>query len=247
MAVFDAGGSPLGLDDIRLTDRDVILARDSVDIRDSIADNYPTRIVLSFEIPLPVGSYPFVVEVPRGFAAVNATWRGKDFWFINTHLEGKSGFDNPMFPFIQAGQARELLEVLAVLTDPDPSILVGDFNSERGDRIRFIDGQLLVPPYTQIVFARFVDMWQRNVLKWLNPEGPTCCQQEDLLNVDSQLDQRIDLIFVRNRYGSLQWTIPGLELAVVVGDEQRDKTNTFPPLWPSDHGGVVGKLFIPEF
>ena len=38
----------------------------------------------------------------------------------------------------------------------------------------------------------------------------------------------------------------GPVLAVVVGDEPRDKTDTSPALWPSDHGGVVAWLSIPE-
>jgi hypothetical protein len=61
------------------------------------------------------------------------------------------------------------------------------------------------------------------------------------------LYERVDLIFVRNRCGEWQFTIPGPALAVVVGDEEQYKTDTVPPLWPSDHGGVAATMFIPKF
>jgi hypothetical protein len=55
-----------------------------------------------------------------------------------------------------------------------------------------------------------------------------------LLNAESRLNERIDLILFRNKKN---WTAVKAE---VVGTDQRDRTKT--RLWPSDHAGVNVKL-----
>lgn len=243
---------------VRVLDRDVILARsdvaptvtkvDPADLcsgRES-GDGCNYLVVASIDSPV-LGPIAF----KRGFVAVDAHIGTLPVRFVNTHLEVREvDPENPLSQLIQAAQASELVGLLSPMgplsTEDKPVILVGDFNSSQEDPIRFIEGQLLVPPYKQIRFAQFVDIWNRNLLKFLNPDGFTCCQPANLQG-ESSLYERVDLIFVRNRCGEWQFTIPGPALAVVVGDEEQDKTDTVPPLWPSDHGGVAATMFIPKF
>ena len=255
---FDMQISIEGIGTVRVLDRDVILARsdvaptvtkvDPADLcsgRES-GDGCNYLVVASIDSPV-LGPIAF----KRGFVAVDTHIGTLPVRFVNTHLEVREvDPDNPLSPLIQAAQASELVGLLSPMgplsTEDRPVILVGDFNSSQEDPIRFIEGQLLAPPYKQIRFAHFVDIWTRHLLKFLNPDGFTCCQPENLQG-ESSLYERVDLIFVRNSYGILQFTISGPALAVVVGDEEQDKTDTVPPLWPSDHCGVVATMFIPTF
>ena len=58
--------------------------------------------------------------------------------------------------------------------------------------------------------------------------GPTCCQDPDLRNADSKLDQRIDLVWTRGGF-----LASGADR---LGETPGDKTSS--GLWPSDHAGV---------
>jgi hypothetical protein len=243
---------------VRVLDRDVILARSdvaptvtNVDPADLCSgreseDGCNYLVVASVNSPI-LGPVAF----KRGFVAVDAHVGTLPVRFVSTHLEVRDvDPTNPLSPLIQAAQASELVGLLSPMgplsTEDRPVILVGDFNSSQEDPIRYIDGHLLVPPYKQIRFAHFVDIWNRNLLKFLNPDGFTCCQAANLQG-ESSLYERVDLIFVHNKFGEWQFTIPGPTLAVVVGDKERDKTETDSPLWPSDHGGVAATMFIPTF
>jgi endonuclease/exonuclease/phosphatase family metal-dependent hydrolase len=238
-------GSPVG--SVTLTDRDVILARGDVDVSDISWGNYTAKL------PVPVPFPPGSLEVPRGYVAVHATIGERTFFFVNTHLEqrGKDLFpaDDPRSlsaSVFQVAQAQELIARIA--SEPGPVIVVGDFNSDPRDPV-LTDSTLplsLVPPYKQFSFSGYRDVWRTNLLRLLNPDGFTCCQDEALNNAVSALDERIDFIFVRNKPEGLTFSMVGPVFAVVVGDEQRDKTETSPALWPSDHGGVVAWLSIPE-
>ena len=239
------GDSPVGF--VTLTDRDVILARGDVDISDLSSGNYAAKLPVPLPLPFPA------LEVPRGYVAVHATIGGRTFFFVNTHLEqrGKDLFpvDDPRslsISAIQVAQAQELIERIG--SEPGPVIVVGDFNSDPRDPV-LTDPSLplpLVPPYKQFSFSGYRDVWLTNLLRLLNFDGLTCCQDETLSNAVSALDERIDFIFVRNKPKGSSFSMVGPVLAVVVGDEPRDKTDTSPALWPSDHGGVVAWLSIPE-
>jgi len=102
--------------DLRLTDRDVILARTDLPpgqfrTFNPRAGNFDARITL------PIG-----VSVLRGWCSVDVEVRGRQFRFINTHLE-----DRLPAP-IQFAQAGELLAGPAETSLP--VILAGDFNSD---------------------------------------------------------------------------------------------------------------------
>ncbi len=73
-----------------------------------------------------------------------------------------------------------------------------------------------------------------------------CCQEETLDNAESNLDHRIDLILVRNDLGYLPFSLVEIINVLVLGDDPLDRTDTDPPLWPSDHAGVAAELRMPK-
>ena len=245
-----------GIGRVRVLDRDVILVREGVDFT-PLSGNYDSETgtggLCGFQImehPLlgPINlqstpsedgcNYTIVVEVPSpvgpitiecGFVGVDATVRGKTYRFVNTHLEGAKP------AIIQHLQAFELVETLHATTPDDrPLILVGDFNSSPDDASDNPDDNPPVP-YQIIVAAGFADIWDTNLFKFFNPNGLTCCQDDDLSNTASLLDERLDLIFIRDT--------SYLPMAFVMG-----RVPIFPlslrPNWASDHSGVFGKLIF---
>ncbi len=225
-AGLDENGAPL-FDDARLTDRDVILKRRSVATSNPSNRNYSKNFKVDIGDEDDEGVV-MTIEFTRGFVAVDATVRGRTYRFVNTHLEVQREGEN-----FQALQAEELIGELSGETLP--IILVGDFNSSPEDP----DSQ----PYGLFTDAGYVDVWERRLFG-RSKSVFTCCQASDLLNEDSMLDERVDLIFVRNDMGFLPFTIVGPVFAFVVGDETEDKTPS--GLWPSDHAGVVSTLRIPS-
>jgi len=242
LVTTDSNGNPIPprLDDARLTDRDVILVRSNVITSDAVARNYQTN--LSFDFPLGQSTIPIVFK--RGYTAVKAKVRGTAYRFVSTHLEVEGGDISPQVPYIQAYQAYELTSVLK--NETLPVIVVGDINSSPEDTAPLPLPQypyFILPPYVQISLAGYADIWPRRILGRNNP-GFTCCQEADLLNEQSILDERIDFVFVRNNLGHAPLSFVGLVFAWTIGDTPEDKTMTLPPLWPSDHAGVIGQLRI---
>jgi endonuclease/exonuclease/phosphatase family metal-dependent hydrolase len=169
----DLDGTPT---DIRVTDRDVILARGDVEVdpRSISKKNYDAR--------LQVGP----VALLRGFVAVDATVRGNTYRVVNTHLE--PGTFPPPEENIRLDQVKELTGVLDKLDKKKslPLIVVGDFSeAPDGDAYRWMRDD-----------AGYADVWRERV--GAAAEGFTCCQHSDLLNKRSLLDERIDLIFAKN-------------------------------------------------
>jgi hypothetical protein len=196
-------------DDVRLTDHDLILARDDVEADPSVLGNY--QAVLS--VPFPDGQSN--ITVSRGYGIANFRWKGQDGVFVNSHLEIAS------FEAIQRQQAAELMELVSNFTVP--TILVGDYNSspEAGQR----------SSYRLITQAGFRDIWNDRINK--QDVGLTCCQSENLANKNSLLTERIDFVFTRNDSSWLNKPVD----ARVVGAKAENLTTS--GLWPSDHAGVV--------
>ena len=219
LAGFNPNTDPF-FDDVRITDFDVILARSNVATSNVTKDNYP----VNYQVP--VG--PVSVEFKRGFVAVDATIRGRNYRFVNTHLElPGQGYER-----IQTAQAQELIKKLA--SETLPVILVGDFNSSPEHPV--------TGAYGLISNKGYADVWPIGLRGRRNP-GFTCCQEEILTNEKSVLNERFDHIFIRNDFEALPLSIVGPVVAHVVGDKQKDKTDS--GLWPSDHAGVVATLRIP--
>jgi hypothetical protein len=244
---------------VTVLDRDVILARGG--IADSVT---PLNAVLPLDLLCPKRNpqdpedrtsvngcnYQVVasvedtpigdISIERGWVGVDATVDGKDYRFVNTHLEVQNpDSTKPESPGVQAAQAFELIGVLGATTPPGRSlIVVGDINSSPEDPIIVLPGFTIVPPYTQFVASGYTDAWTE--LPIPRP-GFTCCQESDLLNKYSILDERIDVIFSADAPLSVR-------KGVVLGDTILAKTwSTWPTLlWPSDHASVAVELEFEE-
>ena len=172
-----------GIDDARLTDSDVILARSDVIV--SRVESAHFMNALSIETLL--------LEVPRGYVAIDATVGEVTYRVVNTHLEA---FGEP----IRVAQAQELITLLQ--DETLPIILLGDFNTAAPDGTA----------YQMLLSAGYVDVWQMET----DVTGNTCCQAAGLGNAESGLSYRIDQVFVRN------YELAGLVTTHTVGDETAD-------------------------
>jgi endonuclease/exonuclease/phosphatase family metal-dependent hydrolase len=214
----DASGSPI-LELVNYLDRDVILARKGIATGRPEAHSFSKN----FAVALP-GADPIVFK--RGFVAVNASVRGKSFRFVNAHVENE-GLPAPDGTLAQTAQVSELLQELSQVNLP--VLLVGDFNLPPTDT-----------DYATIVNAGFADLWALRT-NGRHKNGSTCCQDEDLLNEESNLTERIDYIFVRSgdRHGVSHLRPP--VIVQLTGDDADEDRTEF-GLWPSDHAGVFAAI-----
>ena len=120
-----------GIDDIRLTDYDVILARHDVETTDATAANYTA----AFTVDL------LGLHVQRGYAGVDATVDGTTYRVVNTHLESFS-------KDVRVAQTQELIDSLA--DETLPIVLFGDFNTPAPDGTA----------YQMLLAAEYIDVWQ---------------------------------------------------------------------------------------
>ena len=210
-----------GFEDFKLIDRDVVLVRSDVKILEEPEEiRYNATFVFPLVVPAPLS---ITIPIPffRGFVAIKVKVRGRNYRFVNTHLENE---DLP----IRRLQAQELADFLH--SRGLPIILVGDFNTVAPTGLTYQD----------LVGEGFVDVWPENELT-NNPEGFTSSLPKNLIVDDlAQLINRIDLIFVRNRpLLSVKASLVGLPLGSSLFQPP------FPPLlYPSDHAGVVATLVI---
>jgi endonuclease/exonuclease/phosphatase family metal-dependent hydrolase len=161
-----------GLVDIRLTDRDVILAL--ANNKDFILSNIQGA---QFAAKLPLTTPFGPISIPRSWVSVDVTFdKGDKARIVSTHLE-------PLSPIIQGLQADELLNGPG--NTHLPVVFIGDFNSNA-------DGTG-TQTYTKLKDAGFIDAW---TIKGKGT-GFTCCQAEDLQNLVSSLTSRIDLVMFR--------------------------------------------------
>lgn len=115
--------------DVRMADRDVILAREGVDVGAATVTNY--KSMLTFPIPI-TGTPSAPVTLLRGLARVPVTVNGARFTFANTHLEiggdpTASSQVGTILKNLQEAQAGDLLREMSGVSGP--VVLVGDFNS----------------------------------------------------------------------------------------------------------------------
>ena len=120
-----------GFDDIRLTDYDVILARDDVEIARPVNANYTNALEIE----------DLGLIVNRGYTAVDATIEGATYRILNTHLETVS-------EEVRVAQIHEIIDLFS--NESLPIILLGDFNT------RATEGT----GYQTLLSAGYVDVWQ---------------------------------------------------------------------------------------
>jgi endonuclease/exonuclease/phosphatase family metal-dependent hydrolase len=169
----------------------------------------------------------------RGWASVELTLSGHSLQIATTHLDNTPG-DNTRPFAIQRAQAAE---AIGSLTNPAlPIVFMGDFNVDpRND-----SSNPTFPTYQLLISALFSDAWEQKHPTLPHPTLPgyTCCQAANLLNPNSALSYRIDLVLTRGAVS--------VEDIKLVGDQPSDRTRTDPPLWPSDHAGLLVTLRIGE-
>jgi endonuclease/exonuclease/phosphatase family metal-dependent hydrolase len=213
--------------DVRAEDRDVILVRSDLATATTRETEKQYRMLLPFPILTgdPVHPVIRVISV-RGYGATDLTYQGRTYRFVNTHLEVDDQSDpHSIINYIQTAQAQELIGDLD--SEDLPLVVVGDFNSSP-------DPSDVTMSYEAMIAAGYTDIWTQ----FSGRPGNTCCQADDLMNFESALFKRIDLIFVRPSADSEFLPSP----AWVTGDRQSDKTAS--GLWDSDHGGVAANLQI---
>jgi endonuclease/exonuclease/phosphatase family metal-dependent hydrolase len=221
-----AGDPALGFPDsrwARFTQNDVIVVRSGLPARHlSVDETSVVEAAYEADLTIPSGlaGVPDYV-VPRGWSSVDVTAKGFTFRFFNTHLEA---FDWD----VRAAQAEELAG--RVGDSPHPAVVVGDINS----RAPYCTDVNTVA-FQTLLDAGLVEAWEV-----VYPKGKHRCggftsgQAADLLNAESLLDHRIDVIMFD----------PDALTAIrteVIGDEQRDRSEPS-GFWPSDHAGSVATL-----
>jgi endonuclease/exonuclease/phosphatase family metal-dependent hydrolase len=212
------------LSDIRLTERDVILARtDPKSTNLKLSNPQTGHFVTNVEYQI---SPDFTFVVQRGWASVDARLRGNSFRFVTTHLEADS----------EEVRQAQALEIIAGPASTDlPVIFVADANSNA-------NGDATSAAYNSFIDAGFTDAWfQAHPGEFVS----TCCALELLLSPlpDPTDDEgRIDLVLYR---GSGDFSTLGVDL--LGNNDPADRVfNGVALIWPSDHAGVAAKLQIPR-
>jgi hypothetical protein len=224
---------------VSITDRDVILARAGVATSNPVSANFQARL------PVNNPALPGFAVI-RGYTMVDVRVAGRDYRFLNTHLEVTAA-GSPLEPVFRAVQAAQALELVGpggpLFGDDHTQVVVGDFNSNpfEGPYVPCVaPGGMCPTPYAVLSGYNYVDTWVERVGAW--ELGNTCCQATLLDNEESELYERVDLTWVRpapDHYGGP--VVRGVQ-AEVVGDEVADKTPS--GLWPSDHAGVATRMIL---
>ena len=209
------------LSDIRLTERDVILARTDCKPSEITLSNPQTgHFVTNVEYPTDFGT----ITVLRGWASVDATIRGRQFRFVSTHLEADS-------EDVRVAQALEIISGPA--NTSLPVVFVADSNSNA-------NGDATSAAYFAFLGAGFADAW---VAAHPGRVVSTCCNAPLLDNpvfpFPGDDEGRIDLVLTRG--GS----VIRVQSAHLYGTDRGDRVwNGVTRIWPSDHAGVAARLQI---
>src|SRR6266542_1071378 len=208
------------LSDIRLTDREVILARKDPGL--TLFNSQEGHFVTNLEFPV---SPDFTFVLRRGWASVDAKVRGKSFRFVTTHLEADS-------ELVREAQA---IEVIAGPANTSlPVVLVADANSNA-------NGDATTPAHSSFIGAGFADAWFESHRGQI---VSTCCNEELLTNPTfpnpADDEGRIDVVLFR---GAGDFHALGADLLGT--NPATDRVfNGLALIWPSDHAGVSATLQI---
>lgn len=199
-------------------DRDVIIERDGAPTSQlKVLDTFATHFTAQLSIP--IASIGVTIDFDRGYEWADVKTRGKVWRLVNTHPEAYSPAQLGLpGGDVNGAQAQELVTALDGVTTP--IVVVGDLNSRVGDPAR--------GGYAVLTGAEFADSW----LQLDNPDNAfTCCRNETLTG--GTLDERIDHVLVRGEVAPVSAEHVGV-----------DPESATPPLWPSDHAGVVTTVSI---
>jgi endonuclease/exonuclease/phosphatase family metal-dependent hydrolase len=217
-------GTTGSAEDVRLTDRDVILARSGagLQIEGSGGSNYTQHL----DVKLANGTFRFV----RGYAWADVAAGSAHIRFVTTHLESHS----PKLAHAQAG------ELLTELTNTSRSVVITcDCNSNPASPAAHSSIPIGSGAAYRLITNDhgFADLWLQQPGD--AGTGNTALLGE-LVNDDSaHFSRRIDLVLAKAT-PTVQLVTSGAE---VIGDELSDR-EPVSKLWPSDHAGVVVQLQI---
>jgi endonuclease/exonuclease/phosphatase family metal-dependent hydrolase len=157
-----------------------------------------------------------VIATPVGSLSFDRGWATVDgsFWGQRFRF-AVTHLETEDFPAVQEAQGQEFLQVAKA---PGAVLAVGDFNSAA-------DGSNTAT-YAGLTADYFRDAWSAST----SAAGLSCCQDGLLVNPVSGLHERIDLVLTHALHPMS---------ASLVGDAVFEAV---PPLWPSDHAGIVATL-----
>lgn len=206
-------GDDLFLEDLRLTDHDVLLVRGDVEVVAKKSGNFTDAVRFN------ASGNQFVV--PRGYAMIDAKVEGAEYRFATSHVEIAPEL-NDEEQRLQSLQMKEL--VRAISDTKNPIILLGDFNSSPESEAG--------SAYHIALESGYADMWKHRFRN--APEGNTCCYGETLDDPTDVLYERIDHVFYKPGLGRRAFNFTR---SYVLGDEVDSRGDA--GLWPSDHAGLV--------
>jgi len=213
--------------DVRLTDRDVILVRSEAGLR--IEGSGGGEFSRHLDVKLANATFRFV----RGYGWADVAVGSARMRFVNTHLESQSSQ-------LARAQAEELLNGPAGNTSL-PTVIACDCNSNPASpaaRSGLPIGSGAA--YRLITESHgFTDLWLQQQQPDRDGGGNTAWLSELVNDETADFERRIDLVLARS-------ASPGQIVAnrvEVTGDELRDRDSAS-KLWPSDHAGVVAELRI---
>ena len=223
-----------------------VLDRDAVFVRAGVpytlpvpGTDYPCAVPFvagsgcTFNVNTPLdfnGDQAADAYILHGFLVVDATIAGKPYRFVNTHLE--NGYVDGFPGVIQSAQALQILQATAATEEGRTLIIVGDMNSDASDAV---DPESPIPATPYMLFAGWglFDVWLYRPGDVL---GLTCCQAEDLMNRESMMTRRIDLILTREEPRKVKDArLIGTGASYRLGPPGRS-------LWPTDHASVAAGI-----
>jgi endonuclease/exonuclease/phosphatase family metal-dependent hydrolase len=218
-------GTAGAAEDVRLTDRDVILVRDDAGIRVDATGggNFSRRL----EVRLGDTTFPFV----RGYAWADVAVGSARIRFITTHLESQSAR-------LARAQAEELLTGPAGNTGVS-TVIACDCNSNPSSPA----ARSSLPVGSGAAYRvitndhGFTDLWLQAAGR--ADAGNTGWLSELANDETADFERRIDLVLARSA-PSAQLSVSHAE---ITGDELSDR-DPVTKLWPSDHAGVVVQVQI---
>ena len=212
-------------EDVRLTDRDVILMRSGAGIR--IEGSGGGNFSRPFEVKLGDTTFPFV----RGYAWADVGVGSARIRFITTHLESQSAR-------LARTQAVELLNGPAGNTGLS-TVIACDCNSNPASPAARSGLPIGSGAAYRLITKDhgFTDLWLQDPGR-AGP-GNTAWLGELVNDETADFERRVDLVLARST--------PAEQVSVrradVTGDELSDR-DPITQLWPSDHAGLVVQLQI---
>lgn len=187
--------------DVRLTDRDLLLARETATTGDPVTRTFDASLTL------PV-SEEETITIDRGYGVVDATVGDLDLTVCNTHLESVSSD-------ARVEQVAELRRALAAREGP--VVVAGDLNSGPNASPTAYDrlGEAYVDPVPRV----------REDPTTVN----TCCHATGLRNESASLDSRIDHVLFRGPLRATGVTRVGADPARRVAVETESGTERLWP------------------